>query len=234
MAILFLAAYAWPILQPDLEASARTACSVVLWVVWLTFGVDYTVRLVTSSNKVHWFTRHLLDFVVLIVPIARPLRLLRLVTLVRVLNRSAALNLRGRVGIYVGFGSALLAFVAALAALDAERSSPDANIKSFGDAMWWACTTMTTVGYGDRFPVTSTGRLVGVGLMVAGIGLLGTVTATLASLLVETVSAEAVEAIEESQAENEADLHHEMRGLRQQVAVLLERLERADAPESSP
>jgi len=94
------------------------------------------------------------------------------------------------VAVYIAGGASLLAFCAALAVLDAERASPDANIVDFGDAIWWAVTTMTTVGYGDRFPVTGTGRLVAFGLMIGGIALLGTVTATLASWLVETVAAE--------------------------------------------
>jgi voltage-gated potassium channel Kch len=100
------------------------------------------------------------------------------------------MRLRGRVGIYVAGGASLLAFCAALAVLDAERSSVDANITDFGDAIWWAVTTMTTVGYGDHYPVTPAGRLVAFGLMIGGIALLGTVTATLASWLVETVAAE--------------------------------------------
>jgi voltage-gated potassium channel len=79
---------------------------------------------------------------------------------------------------------------AALAVLDAERSSPNANISDFGDAIWWAVTTMTTVGYGDQYPVSGAGRLVAFGRMIGGIALLGTVTATLASWLVETVAAE--------------------------------------------
>jgi voltage-gated potassium channel len=106
------------------------------------------------------------------------------------LNRRATIRLRGRVGIYIAGGASLLAFCAALAVLDAERSTPDANISDFGDAIWWAVTTMTTVGYGDHYPVTAAGRLVGFGLMIGGIALLGTVTATLASWIIETVAAE--------------------------------------------
>ena len=137
--------------------------------------------------------RHPLELVVLVLPMLRPLRVLRLVTLLRVLNRTAAGNLRGRVAIYVSVGSSLIAFVAALAVLDAERGADGAAITTFGDAIWWACTTMTTVGYGDLYPVTTAGRFIGVGLMIGGIALLGTVTATFASWLVEAVREEAEE-----------------------------------------
>jgi voltage-gated potassium channel len=56
----------------------------------------------------------------------------------------------------------------------------DANIITFSDAAWWAVTTMPMVGYGDRFPITGTGRLAAVALMVGGIAVLGVVTATIA------------------------------------------------------
>lgn len=87
-------------------------------------------------------------------------------------------------------GATLLSFVAALAVTDAERGQHGGNITSFGDGWWWAITTMTTVGYGDRYPVTTQGRFVAVGLMIGGIALLGTVTATLASWLSDRVRSE--------------------------------------------
>jgi len=62
-----------------------------------------------------------------------------------------------------------------------ERDAAEANIASFGDGLWWALTTMTTVGYGDRFPVTLEGRLVAAALMLAGIAVLGVLTASIAA-----------------------------------------------------
>jgi voltage-gated potassium channel len=143
-----------------------------------------------ADQPLRYLIRHWYDVLVLALPLLRPLRLLRLIPLLSVLHRRARVKLRGRVAIYIAGGASLLAFCAALAVLDAERSSPNANITDFGDAMWWAVTTMTTVGYGDRYPITDTGRLVAFGLMIGGIALLGTVTATLASWLVEAVAAE--------------------------------------------
>ena len=79
----------------------------------------------------------------------------------------------------VGLGS--------LAVLDAEQDAHGANITSYGDALWWSCTTVFTVGYGDRFPVTLEGRLVAVVLMLIGIGFVGVVTASVAAWMIRQV-----------------------------------------------
>lgn len=73
---------------------------------------------------------------------------------------------------------------ASIFVIAAERSAPNANIKSPSDALWWSYVTMTTVGYGDRYPVTNPGRLVGVVLMTLGVGLFGVFTSFLASAFV--------------------------------------------------
>src|SRR6185437_17060771 len=104
-----------------------------------------------------------------------------------VLNRRATDSLRGKVAIYVAGATVIVLFCAALAVLDAERRNAHANITTFGDALWWASTTVMTVGYGDRFPVTVAGRFVAVGLMLGGIALLGVVTASIASWLIGRV-----------------------------------------------
>ncbi|MCH1868472.1 potassium channel family protein [Nocardioides sp. CFH 31398] len=212
-ALVFLAAYAWPILDPDLPAEWRRAAALVVTAVWVLFGVDYLVRLLGSGDRRRWFLRHLPDLAILLLPMLRPLQLLRLVTLVQVLNRSAAGRLRGRVALYVVSGAVLLGAVAALAVLDAERGAPGALITTYPDALWWAAATMSTVGYGDVYPVTAAGRVVGVLLMIGGVTLLGTVTATLASWLVGAVREETDESTREIEA-----LRAEVRSLTERLA----------------
>jgi voltage-gated potassium channel len=175
-AVVFLAVYAVPILNPDLPGWLLYACRSLSWVTWGVFVLDFAVRLFLADERLPYLIRHWYDVLVIVLPLLRPLRLLRLIPLLSVLNRRAQTRLRGRVAIYVAGGAILVAFCSALVVLDVERSNPDANIGDFGDAMWWAVTTMTTVGYGDHYPVTGVGRLVAFGLMIGGIALLGTVT----------------------------------------------------------
>ncbi|MEP9380779.1 potassium channel family protein [Nocardioides sp. KR10-350] len=229
-AVLFLAAYAWPILQPDLPDPWLGACTSVVWITWAAFALDFFVRLALAADRWRFLKRNLLDLLVVVLPLLRPLRLLRLIALLRILNRRAASGLRGQVTTYVAGGSSLLAFVGALTILKAERGNPDANITSFGDAIWWSITTMTTVGYGDTFPVTTTGRFIAAGLMICGIALLGAVTATLASWLVQSVTE-----AEEREAEDAEDLRAEVVALREQVRQLVEHLNASDrAPGVDP
>jgi voltage-gated potassium channel len=107
-----------------------------------------------------------------------------------VLNRSAVGSLVGKVTTYVA-GTAVMALgLGAVAVLDAEQDAAGANITTFGDALWWSATTVTTVGYGDHFPVTTTGRFVAVALMVVGIACIGAITAGVAAWLVRQVEAD--------------------------------------------
>ena len=214
----FLIAFAIPILFPAAPIDVLDVCYLVTWVTWALFTVDLVVRVAMAKQRWRYLLRHWLDLLIIVLPLLRPLRLLRLVTLLGVVNRRAGSRLRGRIAVYVAGGSTLLAFCAALAVLDAERGSTEANITTFGDAIWWAMTTMTTVGYGDQFPVTPTGRIVAVALMVGGIALLGVVTATFASWLLDAVRAE-----QEAGQDQTEDLRAEVRELHAKIDRLLDR-----------
>jgi voltage-gated potassium channel len=218
VAIVFLVAYAWEVIG-DLKGPQADFAESVIWATWVLFVVDYVVQFGLAPDRLKWFYRHILDLLVVVLPLLRPLRLLRLITLLSVLHRTAGMALRGRVVTYVVGAASLLVFVAALAVLDAERSAPGAKITSFGNALWWALVTITTVGYGDYEPVTVLGRFIAGGLMLGGIALIGIVTATLASWIVERVAKQEEDA--------QAVTRGEFRALSEQIADLQRALERA-------
>jgi voltage-gated potassium channel len=229
-AVLFLAAYAWPILDWHLSTYWKSICWITNVAAWSIFVVDYVVRLALAERRLHYWSRHLLDMAVIVLPILRPMRLLRLVMLLKALNRSATNSLRGRIAVYVAGGTALLIFCGALAILDAERGHRGANIENFGDALWWAVVTISTVGYGDRFPVTGEGRAVAGGLMLGGVALLGVVTASIASWLIDNVR-EAEESAEAATRADVAALSARIEDLQRAMTDL--RLSLAEEPHSS-
>ena len=217
VAVLFLVAYAWPILDPGLAQPWPAVFLAITWAAWAAFALDYLARLILAERRGTFVRTHLFDLATIALPLLRPLRLLRLVTLLTVLNRYAGASLRGRVMVYVVGSTLLLLFVSALAVLDAERGQQGSNITTFDDAVWWSFTTVTTVGYGDRFPITSTGRFVACLLMIAGIALVGVVTAAFASWLIDRVR----QMEEESQAATRRDveaLAAEVSALRAEIA----------------
>jgi voltage-gated potassium channel len=187
LAVTFLGLYAWQVLDTGLRLDARGALDAVLTAIWALFGLDYLVRIRLARRRWRFVGTHLLDLAILLLPMFRPLRALRVVTVISVLNRQLRDDARGRVAAYIGATVVLVGFVAALAVLEAERNAPEASITTFGEALWWTITTLSTVGYGDRYPVTLEGRLVAATLMVAGIALLGVVTASIAAWFVENL-----------------------------------------------
>ncbi|MGM1058759.1 potassium channel family protein [Saccharothrix sp. Mg75] len=219
LAVLFLVAYAWQVLDDRATPGLHGALEVVLWFVWLVFAVDYAARLVLAADKRRFLVTHLVDLLAVLLPAVRQLRVLRLLTVLKLLNRRFAGRVRQRIGLYVAGVTALIGLSASLAVLDAERHHPDATITTFGDAAWWTLTTITTVGYGDRYPVTWEGRLVAALLMVGGIALLGVITGTIASWIVDRLSG-----VEGSVAEAEQATAAELRLVRAELAALREEL----------
>lgn len=189
-ATAFLAAYALQIIsRPDGLLEIITEATI--WITWAIFLADYLTRLTIAEQRWRWFWHHLLDLIIVALPMLRPLRLMRFLTVIALVQRTAGNALRGKVIVYTLGATTLIIFIAALAILDAEHT--EGTISTFGQALWWALVTMTTVGYGDFTPTTTTGRVIAAGLMVGGITLIGTVTATLASWIAEKAANESTE-----------------------------------------
>ncbi len=218
LAVAFIVVYAVPILWPGLAPAWRRACETANLVIWGLFVADYLIRLRLSRFRWAFVRSHLFDFVVLLLPLLRPLRMLRLVTALLVLNRRTEAWTRGRLALYVGGTTVLLVAIGALAILDAERGSPEGNIGDYPQALWWAVVTITTVGYGDLYPTTAPGRLVALSLMIGGIGLIGFVTGSLATWIVERISA--ADRPTEATKDDIAAVLEELAHLRSEVATL--------------
>ncbi|MFI6486083.1 potassium channel family protein [Streptomyces sp. NPDC050564] len=218
LAVAFALAYAVPIVDSDASRSLTLTCTVVEWTVWGSFAADYLVRLTLARQRRDFVRTHWLDLCAVILPILQPLRLLRLVSTLMLVGRRARMASQIRLTTYVGGAVIGLLMFGSLAVLSVERDSPNGNIKTLGDAVWWSFTTMTTVGYGDHAPTTGLGRMLAVGLMLSGIALLGVVTANIAAWFISRFDKDDVE--ERRQTAAIEALTEEVRALRAEVAAL--------------
>ncbi|WP_431279822.1 potassium channel family protein [Leifsonia poae] len=181
--VAFLIGYSWLILQPDMPRLQYAVILLLLALVWVAFLVDYLIRLGLSPKKGAFVRANLIDLASILVPLARPFRLIADLGRVPALRGNTGMHLRRRVIIIAASFVVMFIYVIALAVYSVERSAPHGNITSFGDAVWWACVTMATVGYGDYYPVTVPGRIFAVLLMIGGVGIVGTASATIVSYL---------------------------------------------------
>ncbi|MEV6652187.1 potassium channel family protein [Streptomyces sp. NPDC051219] len=188
--LLFLGGYAVLVLAQGLEPFWRDLALAVTLLTWLLFAVDFAVRLWLSGQGLRFLRTHWLDTVVLVLPLLRPLRMVKVYTAVQRRRGEPRLSLHARVITYAGMSAVLLGFAGALAVYQQEHSAPDATIRTFGDSLWWTCSTLTTVGYGDVAPVTAPGRVIAVGLMTSGLALLGAVTGSFSSWLLQVFGQE--------------------------------------------
>ena len=193
--VLWLPVLIVPLLTP-MHGSVADSMAVIDYMVWALFGLEYLIKLYLVPGRWKFFRTHLLDLLIVAVPFFRPLRIGRLVRLSRLVRL-------GRVGIVAGralgrgksamthkglhfvlLAAVIIVFACAAVVTAMERSAPGSSIHNFGEGLWWAVVTVATVGYGDRTPTTPVGQGVAVFLMMAGIGLLGVLTATVASYFV--------------------------------------------------
>jgi voltage-gated potassium channel len=198
MAILALAVIP-ALLLDDGDATPRThlIASAVNWLVWMAFCGEFGLRLAVAPNRKRFVRHSWFDLLIIAVsppfgvPDAlqglRAVRALRVLRLVRALAflgigiKTSRRALKHRKFHYVLLITAAVMLLGATGLYVAERGQNE-SLTSFWDALWWAMSTTTTVGYGDIYPMTGEGRAIAVLLMLTGIGVIGVFTATIASL----------------------------------------------------
>lgn len=182
--LVYLVAYSWRVIG-GLTGPAHTAMTLIILATWAVFIVDYVVRLSLARNRMVWFRSHLGTLAIALIPVFRLVLLLQVLTHVPGMRPSAGTRLRTQIMVYGIGAGVLLIYISSLAVLEVERLAPDGNIENFFEAVWWSCVTITTTGYGDFYPVTAPGRLIGIGVMFSGVALAGIITAALASWVLE-------------------------------------------------
>jgi voltage-gated potassium channel len=185
LALVFLVAYSLPAFIDDLSPNSNRAIDVIQWVSWLAFAIDLCVGLILAQNKKYFLKSNPLAIVSVLLPFLRPLRLLRFISFGTLVLDKVHLGKSVGISVRVITTALFLTYIAGVEITLAERGQPGSTIDSFGDGIWWAVTTLTTVGYGDIYPTTTQGRFIAIGLMVSGICVLGFVSATIAAWFVK-------------------------------------------------
>jgi voltage-gated potassium channel len=154
------------------------------------FLFDFCYRIFTTDSKSGYFFKSWgwADLLACI-PLLRIFRVFRIFRAVRLMRRfglknmiSEVVNNRAGSALYLAIlGIIFVCEIAAVIVLNAEMHNPNANITDAGSAVWWVFVTMTTVGYGDRFPITPVGRIAGVFVMFCGVALIGVLASFLSS-----------------------------------------------------
>ena len=218
---LLLLGIAWlivaiTILTTDVNRSASTVLVGTLFALWAIALVEYLVRLVVTPDRRGYLKRRWVEPATVVVPVLQGWHFVGIEKMGLLLHEGelrVEAILRHHSLFRVLIAAAVTLFLGAWLVLLFEEKAKGSNIHSYPDALWWAIVTVTTVGYGDRFPVSAGGRGVAVILMLLGIGLIGVLTATVVSVFIK----EHTDANKEEIKKGHADLG-------QQLAVISDRL----------
>jgi voltage-gated potassium channel len=211
------------VITADVNGSASVVLVGILFALWAILLTEYLVRLVVTPDRRGYLKRRWVEPATVVVP---PLQGWRLVGIEKMslLLREGELRveavLRHHSLFRVLIAAAATLFLGAWLVLLFEEHAKGSNIHSYSDALWWAIVTVTTVGYGDRFPVSEGGRAVAVILMLLGIGLIGVLTATVASVFVK----EHTDANKEEFRKGHADLGQQLSEISNRLADVERRL----------
>src|SRR5487761_1435742 len=204
------------VVTTGINGKASIAAGSILFALWVIILAEYLVRLVITPDTRGYLRRRWVEPATVVVPPLQGWHLIgieRMTLLVRGAQLRLAFILNHHSLLRVLIAAALTLFLGAWLVLLFDENARGSNVHSCPNALWWAIVTVTTVGYGDRFPVSEGGRIVATVLMLLGISLIGVLTATIASVFVK----EHTDASKEEYRKGHADLG-------QQLSVISDRL----------
>ena len=169
LGVLYLGVYVAQVLNRE-NVTLVNQLEIASICIWLIFAIDVLLRLIFSRSVKAFLKSSWLEVLALTLPFLRVLRVFRVVIALRGI-KGFVKNRASSTGVYVLMLVPLTWFTGAIAVLDAESSNSDALITNLREALWWSLATITTVGYGDKYPTTLEGQLVAAVLMITGIAL---------------------------------------------------------------
>lgn len=186
LGFVYLGIYSFEVLGSP-NSTTLQVLNIASQLIFVIFASDVAFRLllarrdlVSIAGWIKYLRENWLGLLALLAPMLRSLAILRVLVVLRGIAPFISSRV-SKIGFYVGVALPLVIYTASLSVLEAERGNPEANIQDLSDAVWWSLVTVTTVGFGDIYPVTQEGRSVGSFLIFAGIALFSTLTALIAS-----------------------------------------------------
>lgn len=177
---------------PEVNAGARNVLDIIDIGLTVIFIADFSYRMITAKSRSYYFVK---DWgwadLLACVPLLRIFRLFRIVKAYKIIKKIGPDNIvhqlsrkRAELALYILiFAVIVILEMGSAWVLIAESTTPGANITNAGDALWWAYVTITTVGYGDKYPVTALGRIIGIIVMTTGVGIFATFAGLLSNKL---------------------------------------------------
>ena len=216
------------VLTTDIDDSASKALVGTLFGLWVVMLIEYVVRLFVTPDVPGYLKRRWVEPATVVLPVFQGWHFVGIEKMTLLVHEGelrfeAILKHHSLFRVLIAVAGTI--FIGSWLVLLFEDKAKGSNIHDYPDSLWWAIVTVTTVGYGDRFPVSEGGRVVAVVLMLVGIGLIGVLTATVASVFIK----EHTDANKEEYRKGHADLGQRLSVIGARLADVERRLGASDS-----
>ena len=144
-------------------------CQIAQYSIWVIFIIDYIIQFLLAGNNLLFLKTEWISLLFILIPFFRPVRAIRGVIFLRQASTRPRDAMLLSMPLIIAAMGALMMLIMGAAVLNVERFVNGSTIHTTGDALWWSLVTVTTIGYGDKFPVTGEGRMLAAVLIIFGI-----------------------------------------------------------------